>query len=62
MTLGVLLLGSCASTEEEAAPAPAAETPWSYEGASGPLGWGALDPAFSTCATGDRQSPVDLRP
>ncbi|NQX16643.1 carbonic anhydrase [Rathayibacter sp. VKM Ac-2857] len=57
---GALLLGGCAATAEPAAPAPAADPHWSYEGASGPLGWGALDPGFAGCTTGTRQSPIDL--
>jgi carbonic anhydrase len=34
---------------------------WAYNGDAGPTHWGALDTAFSTCATGTQQSPVDLR-
>ncbi|MGK7912306.1 MAG: carbonic anhydrase [Synechococcus sp.] len=33
---------------------------WTYEGASGPEHWGELTEAFSTCATGTQQSPIDL--
>lgn len=33
---------------------------WSYEGSAGPSAWGALKPEFSTCATGTRQSPIDI--
>ncbi len=37
------------------------QTPhWDY-GSEGPPKWGGLDRAFSICATGDQQSPVDLR-
>lgn len=38
--------------------APAA---WAYEGASGPQAWGALQPEFSLCANGQRQSPIDIQ-
>ncbi len=33
---------------------------WNYDSA-GPAKWGGLAPTFGTCATGDQQSPVDLR-
>lgn len=34
--------------------------PWSYEGDKGPARWGSLHPAFSDCAKGLEQSPIDL--
>ena len=34
---------------------------WSYGGSGGPETWGQLKPEFSTCATGSRQSPIDIR-
>ena len=33
---------------------------WSYKGESGPQHWAALDPAYATCGTGKRQSPIDI--
>jgi len=33
---------------------------WNYDSA-GPTKWGGLERAFSICATGDQESPVDLR-
>lgn len=33
---------------------------WSYEGDTGPEGWGQLDPAFAVCDAGMQQSPIDL--
>lgn len=55
-------------------PAPAASLPprdthtgtghevhWSYDGESGPDNWGKLKPEWKTCASGDRQSPIDIR-
>ena len=33
---------------------------WAYEGATGTDRWGELDPSFEVCASGMRQSPVDL--
>lgn len=34
---------------------------WSYDGAEGPESWAHLDPAWTSCATGNRQSPIDIR-
>lgn len=33
---------------------------WSYEGATGPEHWGALDASFATCQVGHVQSPIDI--
>ena len=37
------------------------ELHWSYAGAGGPEHWGSLKPEFAKCATGARQSPIDIR-
>jgi carbonic anhydrase len=34
---------------------------WGYDGPVGPAAWGGLRPEFSRCATGQRQSPIDIR-
>jgi len=34
---------------------------WSYEGRTGPLVWGKLDPAYQACSKGHEQSPIDMR-
>lgn len=34
---------------------------WSYGGEGGPEQWGQLKPEFATCASGSRQSPIDIR-
>ncbi len=34
---------------------------WGYNGASGPDQWGLMKPEFSACASGTRQSPIDIR-
>lgn len=46
--------GGAARAASEGGPA------WSYGGPTGPESWGRLEPGWSACATGDRQSPVDL--
>jgi carbonic anhydrase len=40
---------------------PAQNANWSYQGHTGPLVWGKLDPAYGACARGHDQSPVDIR-
>lgn len=47
----------------KAVPRPQDKLPehWSYEGAGGPANWGAIKPEFGTCASGQRQSPIDYR-
>jgi carbonic anhydrase len=35
---------------------------WSYTGESGPEHWGSLSPEFAGCASGQRQSPIDIVP
>ena len=49
-----------------AAAAPAAGSSkhaahWSYAGEAGPKAWGGLKPEFSTCNSGRRQSPIDIK-
>ncbi|MGE5649034.1 MAG: carbonic anhydrase [Bacillota bacterium] len=34
---------------------------WSYDGENGPEKWGKLNPAWAACASGKRQSPIDIR-
>ena len=36
-------------------------THWTYEGKTGPINWGKLDPAYSACSKGHSQSPIDIR-
>lgn len=36
-------------------------THWDYAGDAGPDAWGRMRPEFSKCATGQRQSPIDIR-
>ena len=44
-----------------AAVRPAAPVAWSYAGIGGPQAWGRLKPEYNACATGQRQSPIDIR-
>lgn len=34
---------------------------WNYQGKTGPLVWGKLDPAYRACSNGHEQSPLDIR-
>ena len=34
---------------------------WTYEGEGGPAAWARIKPEFAACATGQRQSPIDIR-
>lgn len=53
-TLAATLLAAAAANAQEHA------AHWSYSGAHGPDHWGAEDPAFATCSSGTRQSPIDI--
>jgi carbonic anhydrase len=44
-----------------AKPAAPAAGHWSYVGDAGPQSWGGLKPEFGLCASGQRQSPIDIR-
>lgn len=37
------------------------EAHWAYTGELGPKAWGGLKPEFNLCASGQRQSPIDIR-
>lgn len=39
---------------------PEKEAHWTYDGAEGPAHWADLTEDWEMCATGDRQSPVDI--
>jgi carbonic anhydrase len=62
-----LALASCSngdpspgSDEGATVASVAASAEWTYEGDTGPERWGSLRAEYATCATGTRQSPVDL--
>jgi len=43
------------------AAAPKISNHWEYEGEFGPENWGRINPAWSQCGAGKRQSPIDIR-
>jgi carbonic anhydrase len=42
------------------APAHGADVHWDYDGNNGPRVWGQLEPEFALCASGKRQSPINI--
>jgi carbonic anhydrase len=42
-------------------PQPQTPAEWSYDGAGAPENWASLDPRYALCASGQRQSPIDIR-
>lgn len=44
------------------APGTATPVTWSYSGAGAPENWGNLNPAYSLCTKGSRQSPIHIDP
>jgi carbonic anhydrase len=50
-----------AKDDEHGNPAANMHAHWGYEGEGGPANWGKLKGEYSTCATGKRQSPIDIR-
>jgi carbonic anhydrase len=55
--------GETAATDPATAAAPAAteeDAHWGYEGGIGPEHWAELDSDYAVCATGTKQSPIDL--
>lgn len=51
-----------AARSDKAAPARASgHANWSYEGPHGPQAWSRLSSEYAKCASGTRQSPIDLR-
>lgn len=56
--LAAVALGLATVTAAQTAPQTA---DWSYQGKTGPLAWGRLDPAYQACSKGREQSPLDIR-
>ncbi len=53
--LAALLFGSVAPLTAQSG------ANWSYQGKTGPMVWGRLDPAYRACSKGQAQSPIDIR-
>lgn len=64
-TSGPRRIVPAARKRSEETPAPAVQEHrhihWSYEGEGAPVNWAKLRPDYGTCATGRRQSPIDIR-
>jgi carbonic anhydrase len=62
MALGVAIALTACSAAPAPAPAHAAAAPahWDYGPEHGPAHWASLEPEFSKCDSGERQSPIDL--
>ena len=64
--IGVIILGlavgqHAARAAQAPKAAPHTHTPhWSYDGAEDPSHWGSLSPEFAVCASGHKQSPIDV--
>jgi carbonic anhydrase len=52
---------AAAAPARKPAQARAGELHWDYAGDGGPAAWGKLKPEFAKCASGTRQSPIDIR-
>ncbi len=50
-----------APVKKSAAKIPGHAAHWGYQGDAGPQSWGRLKPEFAKCASGERQSPIDIR-
>ncbi|AOW14764.1 hypothetical protein LPB72_04535 [Hydrogenophaga crassostreae] len=55
-----VLSGHAAPEAHAAAGGDSHEVHWEHQGENGPQNWASLKPEFSTCATGQRQSPVHI--
>lgn len=53
--------GTIASSESEDSPSHSDKAAWGYGAENGPHVWGRLSADYALCATGSRQSPIDLR-
>ena len=55
-----VLSGHAAPESHAPADGDSHEVHWEHQGENGPQNWANLKPEFSTCATGQRQSPVHI--
>ncbi|HWU84579.1 MAG TPA: carbonic anhydrase family protein, partial [Rhodocyclaceae bacterium] len=49
------------TSAKKQAPAEEMHIPWAYEGKGGPENWAKLSPDNTLCASGKRQSPINIR-
>ena len=61
MRIGSVIATGLTLATSAAALAGEAHHHWSYGGDTGPSHWAVLDPKFSACGNGKRQSPIDIR-
>ncbi|MEY4906754.1 MAG: hypothetical protein RL260_472 [Pseudomonadota bacterium] len=61
LAMGIVSQPQGAAPEAPPAHAATHAAHWSYGGEGGPAEWAKLRPDFSTCSTGQRQSPIDIR-
>ena len=62
----LLILGTSALAVENPAESADKESHgkkghWSYSGETGPAHWSELDPAFTACAKGEYEAPIDIK-
>jgi carbonic anhydrase len=57
--MALVTLWGCAHTAAQTDPHPA-HARWAYEGTEGPAKWANLSTDFEVCASGSRQSPIDI--
>ena len=61
LVLALPALAACGLLNSELTePSHRGDTPWVYWGPGAPNNWGSLSEDFTLCATGVRQSPIDL--
>ncbi|HVC47300.1 MAG TPA: carbonic anhydrase family protein [Terracidiphilus sp.] len=56
-----LTLAAAALALTVATQACAQSNSWTYEGKTGPVNWGRVDPSYRACSDGRKQSPIDVR-
>jgi carbonic anhydrase len=61
LTMGIVSPADHGTPAVEAAAHAAHVAHWSYGGEGGPAEWGKLKADYSTCSSGKRQSPIDIR-
>jgi carbonic anhydrase len=54
------MVGCADDPDDAAVDHTSAEVHWSYEGEEGPTHWADLDPTWAVCASGKRQSPIEI--